>query len=109
LKKVLKKKYSKIGILGGTFDPPHKGHLHISKIALRKLKLNKVIWVVTKKNPLKKKPYLNKIIRINMSKKITKNEKNIFVEYLDNKVKSSNTFDLLKYIKKKIKWQNYIF
>ena len=103
MKKVLKKKYSKIGILGGTFDPPHKGHLHISKIALRKLKLNKVIWVVTKKNPLKKKPYLNKIIRINMSKKITKNEKNIFVEYLDNKVKSSNTFDLLKYIKKKNK------
>ena len=55
MQKTFKKNYSKIGILGGTFDPPHIGHLYISKIALKKLKLNKIIWVVTKKNPLKKK------------------------------------------------------
>ena len=48
-----KKKYNKIGILGGTFDPPHKGHLYISKIALKKLRLKKILWVITKKNPLK--------------------------------------------------------
>jgi len=59
LKKIYSADYKKIGILGGTFDPPHKGHLHISLIALRKLKLNKIIWVVTKKNPLKKKPLLS--------------------------------------------------
>ena len=49
------KKFLKIGILGGTFDPPHKGHLYISKVALKKLKLNKIIWLITKHNPLKKK------------------------------------------------------
>ena len=46
---MLKKLNKKIGILGGTFDPPHVGHLYISKLALKKFKLNKVIWVVTKK------------------------------------------------------------
>ncbi len=45
----------KIGILGGTFDPPHIGHVHISNVAIKKLKLNNLIWVITKKNPLKKK------------------------------------------------------
>ena len=48
---------NKIGILGGTFDPPHKGHLAISKIALKKLKLEKVYWIITKKNPFKQKTY----------------------------------------------------
>ena len=57
----LSKKDIKVGILGGTFDPPHIGHLHISTIALKKLRLNKLIWAVTKRNPLKKKSYLKLI------------------------------------------------
>ena len=101
MQKIFKKNYNKIGILGGTFDPPHRGHLYISKIALKKLKLNKLIWVVTKKNPLKRKPYLSTKIRIKLSKKITKREQKIFVHYFGNKIKSNNTFDLLNYIKKK--------
>jgi len=46
-----------IGILGGSFDPPHLGHLKISKISLKKLNLKKIYWVITKKNPFKKKPF----------------------------------------------------
>ena len=104
----LSKKKFKVGILGGTFDPPHIGHLNISKIALKKLNLNKLIWVVTKKNPLKKKPYLKIETRIKLSKKITNNEKKIFVNYLDNKIKSSTTYELLNYLKKKQK-KSYLF
>ena len=37
----VRKKY--IGLLGGSFDPAHKGHLGISKITLKKLKLNSVV------------------------------------------------------------------
>ena len=45
----------KIGILGGTFDPPHKGHLRISIEARKKYKINNIIWAITKRNPFKKK------------------------------------------------------
>ena len=103
MKKLSKKNYTKIGILGGTFDPPHKGHLYISKITLKKLKLDKLLWVVTKKNPLKQKPYLNINTRIKLSKEITKKEKKIFVQYFDDKIRSSNTFNLLNFIKRKNK------
>ena len=101
MQKLSKKRIIKIGILGGTFDPPHPGHLHISKIALKKFKLDKLIWVVTKKNPLKRKPNLSIEIRIQLSKKIIGKEKKIFVHYLDDKIKSSNTFNLLNYVVKK--------
>ena len=48
-------KKNKIGILGGTFDPAHKGHIKISLEAKKKFDLNKVIWAITKKILLKKK------------------------------------------------------
>ena len=99
----LSKKNIRVGIFGGTFDPPHIGHLHISKIALKKLKLNAVIWIITKQNPLKQKPYLDIKTRVNLSKYITKSQKKIFVEYLEDKIKSRNTFDLLNFFKKKNK------
>ena len=103
LKNKSKNNHKKIGILGGTFDPPHLGHVHISKIGIKKIKLNKLIWLVTKKNPLKRKPHLDIKTRIKLSKKITSKEKKIFIHSLDNKVNSTNTFDILKYIKGKNK------
>ena len=109
MKKKVKKNYIKIGVLGGSFDPPHKGHVQISQIILKKLKLNKILWVVTKKNPFKETPYLSTQVRIKLSKKITKNNKEIFIKYFDEKIKSSNTFDLLNYVKTKNKKAKLFF
>ena len=44
-----------IGILGGSFDPPHNGHKFVSQYAMMRLNLQEVWWIVTYKNPLKKK------------------------------------------------------
>lgn len=43
----------KIGILGGSFNPAHDGHLYISEVALKKLHLDAVWWLVSPGNPLK--------------------------------------------------------
>src|SRR6056297_3236063 len=42
-----------IGLLGGSFDPPHAGHVHISREALKRFGLDRVWWLVTPGNPLK--------------------------------------------------------
>ena len=43
----------RIGLLGGSFNPAHEAHRHISLIALRRLNLDAVLWVVSPQNPLK--------------------------------------------------------
>ena len=73
-----------IGLLGGSFDPVHKGHLGISNIAIKKLKLKKIYWVITKKNPFKNKTFYSLNERIKHAKKISKNQKKIKVIYLEN-------------------------
>lgn len=43
----------RVGLLGGSFNPAHAGHRHISVIALKRLNLDRVWWVVSSQNPLK--------------------------------------------------------
>ena len=43
----------KVGLLGGSFNPAHEGHLHISLMCLRALGLDRVWWLVSPGNPLK--------------------------------------------------------
>ena len=103
----IQKKY--IGLLGGSFDPAHKGHLEISKIAIKKIKLKKLYWIITKKNPLKRKTFFSLKKRIKIAKKITKNINTIKVLYLDDIVNSTRTIKIIEYILKKEKIKKLYF
>ena len=103
----IQKKY--IGLLGGSFDPAHKGHLGISKIAIKKLKLKKIYWVITKKNPFKNETLYSLNERIKYAKKISKTQKKIQTIHLENIIKSSRTIDLINYFIKKKNINNIYF
>ena len=100
-------KKNKIGILGGSFDPAHKGHLKISKEAKKRFKLDKIIWAITKRNPFKKKSNINLSIRIKKCKKVIGKNNFIKVKFYENILKSNKTVDLINYLKKNNK--NEIF
>ena len=93
-------KKNKIGILGGSFDPAHKGHIAISKEATKKFKLKKIIWAITKKNPFKKESSNNLTTRVRYCKKITKKTKFIEVKFLEKKIKSNKTINLINFFTK---------
>lgn len=70
----------KIGLLGGSFNPPHAGHLHISDLAIEHLNLDKIWWIPTAHNPLKDlKIYENYENRVEKCQILTKNHQKIDV------------------------------
>ncbi len=93
-------KKNNIGVLGGSFDPAHKGHLAISKEAAKRFKLKEVIWAITKKNPFKRESKTNISTRIKYCKKIIGKSKYIKVKFYEDRIKSNKTINLINFLKK---------
>ena len=90
----------KIGILGGSFDPAHKGHLAISREAKKRFKLKKIIWAITNKNPFKIKSITPLTKKIKDCKKIIGSNSFISVRFYEKIIKSNKTIDLINHLKK---------
>ena len=104
LESKLKVKKIKIGILGGSFNPAHKGHLAISKEALKKFDLKSVIWAITNQNPFKEKSVNDLKKRINVCKKIIGLNKLIKVKFFEDIIDSNKTVDLINHLSKNNKY-----
>jgi nicotinate-nucleotide adenylyltransferase len=89
----------RIGLLGGSFNPAHAAHRHISLTALKRLRLDQVWWLVTPGNPLKagaKQPSLEK--RVAAARKVAHHSR-IVVTGFEGARKSAYTVDTLKFLK----------
>ncbi len=99
----------KLGVLGGTFDPAHVGHIKISKEAKKRFNLKEVIWAVTKKNPFKNKSSISLKNRIRFAKKLNLKNKFIKINFFEKKIKSNKTIDLINYLEKTKKYKKIYF
>jgi nicotinate-nucleotide adenylyltransferase len=104
----LKSKKIKIGVLGGTFDPAHKGHLEISKLAKKKFGLRNIVWAITKKSPFKNESKLSLKSRKQFAKKLIGKNEYIKVKFYEDKICSNRTIDLIKHLNKDNKFQIYL-
>ena len=88
-----------VGLLGGSFDPPHRGHLYISMEAKKILSLDEIWWLVTPQNPLKISKPATYQERFKNCKKITKGTP-IKIKEIEKKIDSQFTYQTLNYILK---------
>ena len=97
-----------IGLLGGSFDPPHKGHLYISLEAKKILNLDDIWWLVTPKNPLKVNQPASYSERIKNCKLIIKNQP-IKIKEIEKKINSKFSYQTIKYLNKHYKNINFFW
>lgn len=91
----------RIGLFGGTFNPPHEGHRLASLIAMKRLRLDAVWWLVTPGNPLKENSALPPLpTRIAAAKRMADHPR-IVVTGLEADIGTRYTFDTIDYLRKR--------
>lgn len=89
----------RVGLLGGSFDPPHEGHLHISLAALKGLNLDAIWWLVTPQNPIKSGKPLSLEKRLELSKELVQHPK-IIVSAIEDDLGTNITYFTIRKLKK---------
>ena len=97
-----------VGLLGGSFNPPHHGHLHISKLAIKKFGLSEICWMYSKKNPLKSYAPESIENRVKRSMELVSDPK---IKFSDIELNNDFNYsvELLKYLKRKNSRTNFIW
>ena len=88
----------KVGLLGGSFDLPHRGHIYISEEAKKILELDQIWWLVTPQNPLKIKKPATYEERIFNCRNIVKSYP-ISIKEIEKKINAKYTFYTIKYLR----------
>jgi len=89
----------RIGLFGGSFNPPHQGHLLVSHLALTRLRLDRMWWLVTPGNPLKDSAYLAPLDwRISHARALTRDPR-IIVTDIEKKIGTQFTSDTLSFLR----------
>ena len=99
----------RIGLFGGSFNPPHAGHRAASLLALRRLRLDRVWWLVSPANPLKDPHELAPLAeRIEAARKISQHPR-IAVTAFETAIGSTCTFETISYLKQRCPGVHFVW
>lgn len=89
----------RIGLLGGSFNPAHEGHLAISREAVKRLRLHRVWWVVSPQNPLKPVKGMESFARrLTSARAMAADDRMIEVSDLEQRLGTRYTIDTLRWL-----------
>ncbi len=89
----------RIGLFGGSFNPPHAGHRLVSEIALKRMKLDRVWWIVSPGNPLKNNADLPPLDqRMELCEQVAHHPK-IAITGFEADIGTRYTYDTIAYLK----------
>jgi nicotinate-nucleotide adenylyltransferase len=99
----------RIGLLGGSFNPPHEGHALITRLALRRLQLDRVWWLVTPGNPLKSLTGLAALkARVEAARRLDVGPR-VVVSDIEAQIGSSFTYDTLLWLRQRAPSAHFVW
>ena len=99
----------RIGLFGGTFDPPHRAHLAASLLALKRLELDRVWWLVTPGNPLKENGNLHELGERMQAARDVANDPRIEVSCLESVIRTRYTIDTINTLRRRLSGLRFVW
>lgn len=99
----------RIGLLGGSFNPPHEAHRAISLFAMKRLKLDRIWWLVTPGNPLKQGRALHTLYERTAAARKVANHPRIDVSCLESVIGTRYTYDTIGYLRRRCAGARFVW
>lgn len=97
-----------IGLLGGSFDPAHEGHAHITRVALRRFGLDRVWWLVSPGNPLKERGPAPLDLRIERARKVI-NDPRVIVTGIEERLGTRYTAETIAALQNRYRGVRFVW
>jgi nicotinate-nucleotide adenylyltransferase len=99
----------RIGLFGGSFNPPHEGHRAASLLALRRLRLDQVWWLVSPANPLKDARELAPLsVRVAAARKISQHPR-IKITAIEAAIGATYTYQTITFLKQRCRGVHFVW
>jgi nicotinate-nucleotide adenylyltransferase len=99
----------RVGLLGGSFNPPHQAHRAISLFAIKRLKLDRVWWLVTPGNPLKENGHLHELEARAQAARALAADPRIDVTCLESVIGTRYTVDTVNYLRRRASGLRFVW
>ena len=99
----------RIGLLGGSFNPPHQAHRAISRFALTRLQLDRVWWLVTPGNPLKANGNLHELGERMQAARDVADDPRIEVSCLESVIRTRYTIDTINTLRRRFSGLRFVW